>query len=865
MLLETSITNADHIDPELDQAQLNAWGLEHVRRLSRLHWTDHNIHDPGVTILELLCYVLTDLSYRAHFPIEDTLATKSGNETNMAGQFYTPRQILPSGPLTTMDYRKLLIDLPGIANAWIVSEPLLYFADTIDAKLLPKDTGKSWIRPVHVKGLFRARIEWVDDKKKDPGAVLARLLANRNLCEDFVAVDEVGEQPYSLCAELELTPEANQTEVAAQILFQVERYLSPLVHRRSLSEMLAKSHDDGSPYTVDEIFDGPALENGFIDSRELAASELRSEIRLSDIIEIVMEIEGVRAVRDIVVNALAADEKGDPAQSIQPIPSENMWVMTVPDGKRPRLSETNNRLVFYKRGMPVMAKPDKVATLLGELKLAGQTPPSEMGPNDLPIPLGNFRDPARYLTIQSHFPSVYGLSDAGLPVNATALRHAQALQLKAYLLFFDQVMANYLAQLSSVRELFSHDPSTPARTYFAQAVKFHESDLIYSDDGTERTHLLAGLLEDDKTAKVRRHRFLDHLLARVAEDFKQYVAIMSSEFSGDLGAESDTSIATKCEFLKDYPTQGAKRGIAYDYTLPPPADLSNSENVSGLEWRLVRLLGMAEFARRDPDEATLAVDTDIEDGTFRFRVKEPSTGKILLTSNTTYASREEARVDLIRTLRLAQHPWSCGRKTTDSQFFFNVVDSEGKALARRIEGFATADAMESAIDVVMTQLQSRYGTERMYIVENILLRPDPDAKDDPFLPICIDPTCTDCVDDDPYTFRLQFILPATAGRFHDMDFRRFVEETIRTETPAHILPKICWVDAAEMVRFERIYVDWLSLRAGAEKDNRKEILDAFVRTLYEVKNVYPKQKLQECGDDAKPPFVLGRIALGTES
>ena len=36
------------------------------RALARIapEWTDHNTHDPGVTVLEALCYVLTDLQYR---------------------------------------------------------------------------------------------------------------------------------------------------------------------------------------------------------------------------------------------------------------------------------------------------------------------------------------------------------------------------------------------------------------------------------------------------------------------------------------------------------------------------------------------------------------------------------------------------------------------------------------------------------------------------------------------------------------------------------------------------------------------------------------------------------------------------------
>ena len=71
----------------LNREQLYALGLKHIQRLSSEIWTDYNLHDPGITTLELLCYALTDLSYRASFPIADLLATKTDNAEEMKPQF----------------------------------------------------------------------------------------------------------------------------------------------------------------------------------------------------------------------------------------------------------------------------------------------------------------------------------------------------------------------------------------------------------------------------------------------------------------------------------------------------------------------------------------------------------------------------------------------------------------------------------------------------------------------------------------------------------------------------------------------------------------------------------------------------------
>ena len=114
MLSQLTIPKKRTDEPALDHQQLYNIGLKHVQRLASRIWTDYNIHDPGITILELLCYAITDLGYRASFPIKDLLASESDNAENMKKQFFTARQILPNRPLTVLDYRKLLIDLKGI-------------------------------------------------------------------------------------------------------------------------------------------------------------------------------------------------------------------------------------------------------------------------------------------------------------------------------------------------------------------------------------------------------------------------------------------------------------------------------------------------------------------------------------------------------------------------------------------------------------------------------------------------------------------------------------------------------------------------------------------------------------------------------
>ncbi len=872
----------------MDSQQLYAIGLKHIQKLSSQIWTDYNVHDSGITTLEYLCYALTDLSYRASFAIADLLASESDNAREMSKQFFTARQILPNRALTLLDYRKLLIDIEGVKNAWVQPAPLSYYADTVNPsdpenffasprlssvalfvdeitdlaslstklsqpstsdrvsqyiskklsnqllealkaeasasedekrsltillvqalngiiqetivldgvpkgvslydrarfddvplseptrrlleqkireadierlnRLLLEDVygaeilKNQWLRDksslreieqVDIAGLYAVKIEYENPmsltKLEVIQSVKSKLQANRNLCEDFVAIAEVETQSFQLCAELELSPDADVERVKADIISQVQEYLSPTIKFYSLSQMLAQKKPDGTAYTVDEIFDGPALDSGFMDDDELENADLLTEIRLSDIISVIMDIKGVQAVRDIVINP-----EGNK------VPLANKWVIPVDMGKQANLKTETSRLVFYKRNMPI------VPSGIGATPLVRENTEKQI--NDLPIPLGKFRSPDSYYSFQNHFPEIYGLHEVGLSSNTNDKRKALALQLKAYLLFYDQIMANYMAQLSQVKELFSMKPDL-RQTYAYQVVNsFAEFSKIYAADDPITTLQAQNHDREEATGFDRRNRFLDHLIARFAERVNDLAYTMYANF----GTGAEDIIRYKCGFLEDYPTISSDRALAYDYSLTTQTDkikdLWDSENVSGLEKRLTKLLGFPNHQRR------------------------------------------------------------------------NLSDSE---------------------------------EEGMYLIENILLRPE--QSTDPFLPICPSPNCNDCAEADPYSYRIHIILPAYGKRLGKIEFRRFAEAIIREETPAHILPKVCWINKEDMAKLEKLYRDWIYLKAGVEESSRASKLMEFIKELFTVKNIYPQPNLSDCDSgENQPKFMLGQTALGTQ-
>ena len=117
------LINQENIDPTTLASQLENWtslrerALSYIQQSSAATWTDHNIHDPGITIMEALCYALADVGYRMNFGMADLMT--DGQGLPATGISHSPADILPCRAVSIADYRKLLMDLPSVKNAWI--------------------------------------------------------------------------------------------------------------------------------------------------------------------------------------------------------------------------------------------------------------------------------------------------------------------------------------------------------------------------------------------------------------------------------------------------------------------------------------------------------------------------------------------------------------------------------------------------------------------------------------------------------------------------------------------------------------------------------------------------------------------------
>lgn len=573
----------------MDYHFLRDMGMRAAQRLSGKIWTDFNPHDPGITILEQLCFALTDLGFRTDFTMQDLLNARTIKGKNQPrNTFFDASEILPANPLTIDDYRVLIIDrVPYIKNAWFECVKDNYLA---------------------IQGLYRVLLQ-VNEAARTPdklrlikNEVLEVFAAHRNLGEDIDNIEILEVDKIVVYADLEIASEAIAEEVLATIQFRINEYLNPTIKFYTVEELQAEGK------TIDEIFDGPMPKHGFIKKEELLP--MRQEIYSSKIIEIITSVEGVRRVTYFNVEKNDFAIEGDVIQI-----DKGFYPVLDMDALDKRFTPSNYPVQFYRGGLDYELDLHTASQLLHSQFARykkGYEQKKLYNAKDYPSILK--RDEIiQYFSIQHTFPLTYGLNPFGLLDNVRPSRERLAAikQLRAYLIPFEQIMANYLAQLAHIKELFSIDMEVD-RTYYSQVptdvpfyeemfkVSFDKSNL--GDDSADeyRRRVAAAFAEQlDILAKKfdpfieRRNRFLDHLLARFSEQYStDFLLKVSSSYIPAHAAEQTERelINAKIRFLQNYIDISRNRGAAFNYF---ESD-DSLWNVSGLEKRVCLLLNIAQ-------------------------------------------------------------------------------------------------------------------------------------------------------------------------------------------------------------------------------------------------------------------------------
>jgi hypothetical protein len=787
----------------LDFEGLKAAGIALLEKLCGDRWTDYNLHDPGVTILEQLCFALTELGYRADFPVADLLTGADGRIDYDRLALYLPTDILPSQALTVDDYRRLLVDrVPGIDNVWLRTER---------EPGVPAE-GLYWIH-------MRLREPMSEAARHDPVTVLRQVrevfAAHRNLCEDLQAVRIAAQRRYHLQGRVELDGTRPAAETLAQVHFQCARHVDRDMRFTARTDLLARGA------SLDQVLEGPYTVRGCIDSPHLDPAG--DTVTMVDLIGLIGRLPGVRHVDHLGL----VNEQGEAVDSLR----VDDFLEAVPYLAYPA-SEQDMGVQLYKDGRPY---PVGHQSLSLELDRLHAEPPLEphsgwlgpAGPEGLsPPPAGVRRDLRAYYSIQHQFPDLYGINARGVPDSASPARRAQALQLKAYLLLFEQILANAQAGLAHTGRLYSLDGDLE-QSYFSQVLGedgVPGADILYRDPAGVRAARVAGALAAYDPFGDRRKRVLDYLLGLHGEGFSQNSLSRFGDYggSGDGNADGER-IRNKLNLLAALPELSRRRAGAANYLETDPGTGGHAALVD----KLAVLLAMPHARMGKPTAACAARGLRLTaDGFGKDMagevngVPEPSAWlepRPIPPGPESGTDEAELlqRIDCLRlgrlepaTLRHGIHldNYRSAGGTAGHQLLFRPGEvAPWRALAACASHDEAARLARGLCDLLRRLNRE---SEQPLLVEHILLRPrggEPHAVTVPA---------------DFHPFRLSVLLPAWTARCGDPGFRHLAEETVALNCPAHVLPRVHWLDFEAMAAFEVLHAPWMEALGGPLDDTR---------------------------------------------
>lgn len=544
-------------------------GLRYAQKYSGKIWTDYNYHDPGVTFLEYLSYALTDLGYRTGFPLEDIFLFGADDfDSIKKNLLHGPATVFNTTPSTINDYRKLIIDgVKRVANAWII----------------PIGDHKMGIR-----GLFEILIECSEDLsefelrflKRDVAAIFH---ANRLVGHDLEDVHILKKLPLSIKGDISIESDALGELIMAKIYADLDSYINPQVE---LHDPMKLWKEKG--FNPTEIFAGPLPKFGYIFDNQL--TQKVEAIYLSRIKEIILGVAGVKDIKNLQLfkNGLPVFDNfvhfsKTEFPKIQYLDEHSEAFVT-------ELTILKNRVEY--RIDPVITKQLIASEVLSTSKFYHEELVYEEK-----LPKGRFTldELQKHYPIHNELPELFGVGKNGISRNASKETQASVRQLAAYLYFFEQMMASYLAQLASLRNLFSVD--TIIDTYFNQI----PSDIPHLDTFLDQPAGFLTQLEESSRQNDdffdRRNRVLNHLLARFGENLDEIsLKKMSQGNTIDAAQEVDISLVeAKINFLNDIVELGQNKAKAFDLK---SVSFWDTENIAGLEKRLALSLNLKNQKRR---------------------------------------------------------------------------------------------------------------------------------------------------------------------------------------------------------------------------------------------------------------------------
>ncbi len=817
-------------------AALKAQGVKLAQQISGEKWSDYNAHDPGVTILEQLCYALSELTFHSDFDVADLLQNDDGYLDYRAQSLHRPEEVFSSRATTVTDLRKVLLnEVKEIDNVW-----------------LSMSAHPSILNEKNTTGIYHAAVRRDHDCDIDDKTLITRVMAafhrNRNLCEDLGSVVILQDKGCALYAEVEVDGNRHADELIAEIYFKCGDYISGNTPLSSYSSAL---NEKGS---LEALFDGPLTHHGVFGLVEDESDEIIVPVILS----IINAIEGVDNVKN-----LHLEVGGEKIYEALPrLGESHVITLDYPE------NAADMAVKLYCNGNLLPFKFDAVRKRNQEMNFRRDSMRKvEQDFSSLySLPEGGFHGVENYASIQQQFPVIYGVNQYGKSSESVE-EVARTQQLKAYLLLFDQVMANFRATTGQLNKLYSTDNKSHQSYEYEliDAETVAGIELIYPENPAQ---VISKILARYDRYFDRKGRVLDYLLALYGQEFTQSALRHFNYYYHGIELD-EVMVENKITALEMIIKFDRDRGAGYNVLAPS----WNTDNVSGLQRKLSVLLGFKHIETRSLTLPFSKLGLKVvSHDTYRAMKHGSHELKVLSLSDiqehlidefhpVVYQCLDEALPTVAITENLedfiplknnmisdallqggvsVEH-FKVGCLSTeggDYQVVFKLDDERDWWYVGRAEKRSAAEKNVQYLNRFIIELNIE--SEGVHLLEHLLLRPQQTMY---FNGI------SDVEQREFYSSRISVIFPSWTARCNDPRFRALAEESVKINCPAHLLADVYWLDFDAMYRFETLYKCWLDARDACDfigvktRGQSAEDVDNAAKALFLFFNE------QQCGGD----------------
>jgi hypothetical protein len=912
---------ADNIPNTLPATQnfdyLREKGLQYIQQLSGKLWTDHNLHDPGITILEVLCYALMDLGYRSGFGMKDIITEADGKPVEDA--FHTAENIFPSKAVTLLDYRKLLVDIDGIRNAWllITGENGLPFEDSLpmyawcnESRLLFEPEIDIQIsnlqQRAHVRNNERIRPEGLYAVKLDMdehplyGDLNSTIVPLKITKGDFAGyefeivfpawfeMDKDGKELVSMFAPASLDDVqvalVNDTKLSAGDFEKLQRqkWTSSWTVKYGSEERIlgsVKIKLMRSPAAAKGLINGIDLIKAF--NKENGSSALnRFRKRPAEIFRLFGNVRSTLMQNRNLCEDFLFD--------LRNVDTEDLSICVDVDTEVNADLETIQADIFL-AVENYLLPPVQFSTLQ---QLLDDGVPVEEVFNGPVLSHGFLTDDAinksklkqEYYTsdiisLLIDIPGVSNVRNFQFAVYKNDVVQPQALDWKI------AVLPNHKLRLAREKcKLLFYKKGLPLTANFTESI--NKLRLKTSLNGLRKYNNP----QHDLPVPSGKYRDLAKHYT-ILNEFPRVYGLGEKDLAESVSPERKAQVKQ----LEGYLTFFDQLIAGYF------AQLNHIKYL--LSWKQdVDKSYVAQYFYSNADAASLFTDLD-------FIKTNNGLQKLVETDNVFVERRNRILDHLVSRFAESFNDYALYMYALPDEMVMSDEEVGKKILGDKIEllknypvlssgratafNYAITDAdplnttnlagyarrMRSLLGMNSEKSKPLHDLDEkdfggFHLLEHFLLRPF--TLNDKKLSVCLDLDCDHCGDEDPYSSRVSIILPFWLKRFTSMAFRNYMETLFREEAPAHLLLKICWVDPAEMKAFEEAYSVWIKTRKtwydslplppANIQTGYSDALNKLIDVLEGLRTDFPAATLHDCADRDElndTRVFLGSTLLGT--